>query len=246
MKLRSSVHDVESLSADDRDCMFELMERTYVNKRRELFDADLDAKHWVILVRRPTDDRIVGFSTQVLLKCRVGDELATALYSGDTVVDRSDWGDPALAHAWGNFALGLIDGHSVEGGPLYWFLTSKGFRTYHYLPLFFRQYFPSADVDKPARWPSIIRAFGALVGGHRFDAQRGIIRANDLSDFVRPEVDDLGARREKNAYVRIFAKLNPGSRGGDELCCLAPLSRENFTLAAYRVMGLKRVREHAL
>jgi hypothetical protein len=245
MKLRSSVHDVESLSADDRDCMFQLMRRTYENKRRELFDADMDAKQWVILVRQPADDRIVGFSTQVLLKCRVGDELVTALYSGDTVVDRRDWGDPALAHAWGNFALGLIDRHSDESGGLYWFLTSKGFRTYHYLPLFFRTYFPCADVATPGGEQSIIRAFGLCIGGNRYDAQRGVIRANDVSDFVRPEIANLGARGDKNSHFRVFAELNPGYMRGDELCCLASLSRGNFTRAAYRVIGLKRVPEHS-
>jgi hypothetical protein len=189
---------------------------------------------------------MVGISTQVLLKCNVGDEPVTALYSGDTVVDRSNWGDPALAHAWGHFTLGLIDRHSSEYGGLYWFLTSKGFRTYHYLPLFFRRYFPCAAVDTPTREQSIIRAFGLSVGGDRFDAQRGIIRAGSFSDYVRPEVDELGSRRDTNAHVRVFAQLNPGSRRGDELCCLAPLSRENFTRAAYRVMGVERVREHAL
>src|SRR5688500_1602242 len=98
MKLHGAVYEVDSLGAGDRDRMFDLMEGSYENKRRDMFDADLDAKQWAILVRRPIDNRIVGFSTQVLLRCRVGGEMATALYSGDTVVDRAEWGDPALAH----------------------------------------------------------------------------------------------------------------------------------------------------
>jgi hypothetical protein len=246
MKLLSSVYDVESLSADDRGCMFELMQRSYENKRRELFDADLNAKQWVILVRRPADDRIVGFSTQVLLTCRVDKELVTALYSGDTVVDRSEWGDPALAHAWGNFAVGLIDGHLWEPGTLYWLLTSKGFRTYHYLPLFFRQYFPyESHAAMPSRERAIIDAFGMSIGGNRYDSQSGIIHANGNSDFVRREIAESGARRANSTHVRAFAELNPGYMRGDELCCLAPLSRENFTRAAYRVIGLKQTPEHS-
>jgi hypothetical protein len=226
--------------------MFGLMERSYENKRRDLFDADLDAKQWAILVRRPADDRIVGFSTQVLLKCHVAGKLATALYSGDTVVDRSEWGDPALACAWGNFALELIDQHSVAKGRLYWFLTSKGFRTYHYLPLFFRRYFPCEGVDTPGTERSIIDAFGICVGGHRYDVKRGIIRADGRSDFVRPEIAALGTRRDKHTLVRVFTERNPGYQRGDELCCLAPLSRENFTPAAYRVMGLRHTSERAV
>jgi hypothetical protein len=245
MKLHGVVQDVESLSAGDRDRMFELMEQSYENKDRKLFDADLDAKQWVILVRRPAGDCIVGFSTQVLLQCRVGSESVTALYSGDTVVDRGHWGDPALAHAWGNFAMRLIDQHLAKRGDLYWFLTSKGFRTYHYLPLFFRQYFPREGVGAPSNERAIIDALARHVGGGQYDPQRGIIRASDRSDFVRREVAYSGSRT-MNVHVRTFCELNPGYERGDELCCLAPLSRENFTRAAYRVIGLKRVPEHAL
>jgi hypothetical protein len=224
--------------------MFALMERSYENKRRELFDADLNAKQWVILVRRTADAHIVGFSTQVIVNCHVGEDLVTALYSGDTVVDRGDWGAPALASAWGKFALGLIDQHSIERGPLYWFLTSKGFRTYHFLPLFFRDYFPRVGVATPVKYLRIINALGMYIGGTRYEAKHGIIHANGGSDFVRPEIAQLGPGRDRNAHVRAFAELNPGFLKGDELCCLAALSRDNFTPAAYRVMGLKRALEH--
>jgi hypothetical protein len=37
--------------------------------------------------------------------------------------------------------------------------------------------------------------------------------------------------------VRFFIERNPGHARGDELCCLAPLTRENFTRAAYRTIG---------
>jgi hypothetical protein len=217
------------------------MEQTYANKRRDSFDADLDAKQWVILVRRPDDECIVGFSTQTLFEVCVDGIRVTALYSGDTVVDRSHWGDPALAHAWGNFALELIDRHPVEQGSLYWFLTSKGFRTYHYLPLFFRHYFPRPGVETPGWERSIMETLAKRVAEGRYYAEHGIIRADGRSDFVRLEIAGAGGRRHHDAHVRFFTERNPGFAHGDELCCLAPLSRENFTAAAYRVMGLWRV-----
>src|SRR4051812_46691553 len=62
MKLRSAVHDVDDLTYRDRDAMFALMAKNYENKHRDRFDSDLSTKRWVILVRRPGDDRIVGFS----------------------------------------------------------------------------------------------------------------------------------------------------------------------------------------
>jgi hypothetical protein len=237
MKLDSAVHFVCTLGPADRDAMFHLMEQNYANLRRSRFDADLAAKHWVILVRRPDDNRLVGFSTQVVLETHVGSECVRALYSGDTVVDRAHWGDAALAHAWGNFALGLIDEQIDENRRLYWFLTSKGFRTYHYLPLFFHRYFPHPVSATPPSEQNVIHAFGAKIGGDRYEPRRAIIRADGRSDFVRPEIAEPHSRRINDPRACYFVKANPGFARGDELCCIAPLTRENFTPAAYRVMS---------
>ena len=243
MKLHSAVHFVCDLGPADRDAMFHLMEQNYANVRRSRFDADLAAKRWVILVCRPDDERLVGFSTQVLLEAHVGKECVRALYSGDTVVDRSHWGDSALARAWGNFALGLIDEHSDQNGRLYWFLTSKGFRTYHYLPLFFHRYFPHPASATPSWERNVIHALGTTIGGERYEPGRGIIRADGRSDFVRPEIAEPRSRRTNDPRARYYVEVNPGFARGDELCCIAPLTRENFTPAAYRVM---RSRPHSV
>jgi hypothetical protein len=44
--------------------------------------------------------------------------------------------------------------------------------------------------------------------------------------------------RLRDPFVRFFVERNPGHARGDALCCLAPLTRANFTPAAYRVIGL--------
>src|SRR5258705_3517382 len=126
MKLYSAVYDMPAVERFDCEAMYLLMAQSYGNMHQERFDSDLNAKRWVILVRRRDDNRLVGFSTQVVLEACVAGENVRALYSGDTVVDRDHWGDPALAHTWGRFALELVD--RLPTTPLYWFLTSKGFR----------------------------------------------------------------------------------------------------------------------
>jgi hypothetical protein len=213
------------------------MERSYANMRRDRFEVDLDAKRWVIVIREADEKRIVGFSTQVMLRVQVGGQRVDALYSGDTVMDRGSWGDPALARAWGRFALERIDRH--HSGPLYWFLTSKGFRTYRYLPLFFREYFPRPEFPTPPWQRAVTDAFGEQVGGKMYDPRQNIIRATAGKDFVRPGIAEPGMRLNTDPYVCYFVERNPGFCRGDELCCLAPLARENFTRAAYRVMGLR-------
>jgi hypothetical protein len=233
MKLASSVLEVATLRPDDRADMFRLMQRNYENVRRQQFESDLAAKRWVIVVRS-SSHRLVGFSTQVVLDARVGSDCACALYSGDTVVDREYWGDPALAHAWGNFALELIDQHPAD--RLFWFLTSKGFRTYRYLPLFFSSYFPHFQLPTPLREKRLLDAFGRQVANGNYDSDRGVICAPANKDFVRPDLGEPGFRSSTDPNVRFFVERNPGFRRGDELCCLAPLTRDNFTRAAYRVI----------
>jgi len=235
MKLRAAVHDIDRLAPADRDAMYQLMVRTYVNMRRDRFEADLDAKQWAIVVRSPESRRLVGFSTQVMLETRIDGEQVHALYSGDTVVDREHWGDPALASTWGNFSLELIDRY--RAGQLYWLLTSKGFRTYRYLPLFFRSYFPRPGRPTPAWERSLIDAFGQNIAADSYFPHSQIIRAAPGKDHVRPDIAEPGQRRSTDPHVRFFVERNPEYSRGDELCCLAPLTRENFTRAAYRVMN---------
>jgi hypothetical protein len=234
LKLRSDAIEVCRIGTEDRDVMFRLMEQNYCNMRRDRFDADLDSKRWVIQVRCPDTLRLVGFSTQVVLESQIDGRRVRALYSGDTVMDRDYWGDPALAHAWGNFALELADRN--QDGELYWFLTSKGFRTYRYLPLFFHTYYPLQESPTPPWERSIIDVFGRLIGRETYDPRRMIIRAGPHKDFVRGDIADPGMRLSTDRHIRFFVECNPGFGIGDELCCLAPLSRANFTRAAHRVI----------
>jgi len=234
VRLLGSILPLEQVTEPERDSMYSLMVRSYANVRRATFDADLNAKRWVIQLRDPRSGELVGFSTQTLLRVTANGQIVTALYSGDTVVDRQHWGDPALAHVWGNFALRLIE--ERRPGSLYWFLTSKGFRTYRFLPLFFREFYPRHDISTPECQAAILTALGKEVGGARYDENAQVIRADANKDYLLPGAADPGDRAIHDSHVRYFIMRNPGYACGDELCCLAPLTAENFTRAAYRVI----------
>ena len=235
MRLLSSVVEAGDLTAADRGEMFALMQRCYENVRRDCFEEDLNRKWMVIALHEPVNGRLVGFSTQVVLKMDVNGSTVQALFSGDTVVEPENWGDTALAHEWGQFAVRLID--ELDSNDLYWFLTSKGFRTYRYLPLFFREFWPRSNGKCDARIQGIIDSLGHLVGGRRYNTKRGVIHSSHDQYFVRRAVGEPGMRAQRNPHVNFFLELNPGSDQGDELCCLAPLTRENFTRAAYRMIN---------
>jgi hypothetical protein len=215
--------------------MYELMDRHYVNVQLDTFAADLAEKQWVILLTDPATDELCGFSTQRLLTVEAGGEQVTALFSGDTIISREKWGEAALPHVWGRLALSLIDEHSAE--PLYWFLISKGYKTYRFLPLFFREFYPRHDRATPRKAKVVIDALAGSRWPDLYDSHTGVIRATAAKDRLRPGIADVTDARLRDAHVRFFLEQNPGFAQGDELCCLAPLTRDNFTAAAWRVIG---------
>jgi len=159
-----------------------------------------------------------------------------ALFSGDTIVDRRCWGQNLLAQAWGRLALTLID--EYPGGSLYWFLISKGYKTYRFLPLYFREFYPRFDVATPAWAKAAVEVLARRKYADAFDPVAGIIRAEPGACRLRDGVAAITPARLRDPHVKFFAERNPGHPRGDELCCIAPLNRQNFTLAARRPLGL--------
>jgi hypothetical protein len=235
MRLSAKLVAVADVTPPQREEMFALMQDHYANVHRDVFETDLAEKRWVILVRDPTSDRLRGFSTQTLLDAKVGDRRVKALFSGDTLIHREYWGDRALSHVWGRFALALIDAHTGE--ELYWFLISQGYKTYRFLPLFFQEFFPRHDRTTPGAMRAIIDAFARGRSSEAYDAVNGVIRATPRQYRLRPGLAEVTPERLRDPHVCFFHACNPGHARGDELCCLAPLTRANFTPAAYRVIG---------
>jgi hypothetical protein len=239
MRLSARLAAVADVMPSVRDEMFVLMDRHYENVQRDSFERDLREKRWVILLEEPASGRLCGFSTQTLLRVSTEDREITALFSGDTIINREHWGDPALTHVWGRLALSLIDQHADT--ELYWFLISQGYKTYRFLPVFFHEFFPRHDAPTPAWAATIIDALGRGRYPRQYDSTFGLVRATPGQYRLRPGVADITSERLHDPHVRFFQACNPAHAQGDELCCLAPLTRENFTRAAYRVIGPERM-----
>jgi hypothetical protein len=87
------------------------------------------------------------------------------------------------------------------------------------------------------------RVIDALAGQkfpQLYDAARGVVRTHERQYRLRPGIAEATDDRLHDPHIRFFVERNPGHRQGDELCCAARLSRENFTPAAYRVLGRPR------
>lgn len=226
MSLRWELRDREALSAAEREAMYALLAANFVGPERGVFARDLAEKHRVILL---WDDAgaLRGFST---LRVDVEPD-AAVLFSGDTIVDPAAWGSPALAQAWLRAALDAAEAHPDR--PLDWLLIASGFRTYRFLPLFFREHWPRHDQPTPAEVRARMDRLARARFGPRF--HDGVVSPEGAAP-VRPEVGAPAERHRASPAVRFFERINPGHVAGDELVCLARVTPENFTPAALRVL----------
>lgn len=239
MKLISRLISVCDLSPSDRIQMLSLMQRHYDNVCPQAFESDLNRKRWVIQLLEPKAGELCGFSTQTLIDVQVDGRPVQALFSGDTIIDRSQWGDQALAYAWGELVLGLVDQDpDVE---LWWFLIAAGYKTYRFLPVFFKEFYPRHDQATPASAQAVIDSLaGHLYPGH-YDANTGVIQAQSHQYRLRDGVADITAERMRDPHIAFFAQKNPGHTRGDELCYVARLTRRNFTRAAEHIYPIHPV-----
>jgi hypothetical protein len=233
MRLQCNIANVCELKVGDRRQMLLLMQRHYDNVCPQAFEADLNQKRWVIQLLEPQSGELCGFSTQTLIDVQVDGHPVQALFSGDTIIDRSQWGDNALAYAWGEFVLGLVD--QSPDRELWWFLISAGYRTYRFLPVFFKDFYPRHDQATPASAQAVIDALAGHLYPEHYDADSGIIQAQSHQYRLRDGVAEITAQRLRDPHISFFAQKNPGHAAGDELCCVARLTRSNFTRAAERI-----------
>ena len=228
---------VAALTAAERAAMLRLMQAHYDGVDEAGFTADLDEKDRVVMLRR--EGAIVGFSTLTELRLNVGDISVTAFFSGDTVVSSVARGDPELARTWGHAVFGAAD-RIRERAPerrVYWLLISAGYKTYRFLPLFFRRYHPGHDQEPDPCECSVRDALAHARYGARYDALSGIVRLARPTP-LRAGVADVDARL-RDPHVATFVRLNPGHVHGDELVCIAAVDRSNLTRAGQRMLGIR-------
>ena len=229
-RLHGVVVPANELSPAEMARMYKLHAAHYEGVDPGRFRQDLAEKDWAILLR-DEEQRLVGFSTQKLLTTETKQGPVRALFSGDTIIAREHWGTQELVRAWCRFAGWLLAAEPET--PFYWFLISKGYRTYLYLPLFFHEYFPRRDTPIPAHLQRLLDSLAASKFGAEYDPATGLITPNGPHDRLKPELDAT-PRRAANPDVAFFREKNPRYFEGIELACLAEISVGNTRGAARR------------
>ena len=214
--------------------MFALFARHYDCVCLEKFRSDLEEKDCVLMLHNE-NGAICGFSTQMILRTTVQARKVRAVFSGDTIVDRAYWGEQELGRGWCRYVSAIYA--EEPDVPLYWFLISKGYRTYLYLPLFFDQFYPNYQSATPAFEHSVLNTLAQGKFPMDFDPDRGVVAFSQSQGQLKPHLAEIPARRLRNPHVQFFLQRNPGYRRGDELVCLAEISPFNMKLFAGRILA---------
>ncbi|MEB3188271.1 MAG: hypothetical protein VKP72_12625 [bacterium] len=217
--------------------MFELLSTFFDGATRPDFEADLDEKRWVVLLSDRTSGELQGFSTLMLLEVEVEGEVIQAVFSGDTIVHRDFWGEAELASVWGRFVFSLTE--FMPGRRLFWFLISKGYRTYKFLPVYFNSFYPRHDVPTPKFEAALMRALAERKYPGHYNPEKGILHFAGGKDRLVPDLAEVSESRLRDPHIRFFQERNPGYVNGDELVCLAELSAANLRPIAHRILARK-------
>jgi hypothetical protein len=222
MHLSYNVVAIEDLLPITIEQMLRLLGQHFDNVDADTFAADLAAKDRVILLHEPEQGRLCGFST---LQVYAHEDIRVA-FSGDTIIAPEHWGSIQLPLAFGHTLLNELERRPDQ--PLYWLLTSKGFRTYRFLPVFFRQFAPHfAGSDQGLT--ELRNRVAQDRWGERFDASAGLLRADSHAQRLSDKLLERDRQhRQRDPHIAYFFQHNPGYAKGDELVCFAPFRPDNL------------------
>jgi hypothetical protein len=213
--LQARVRRVASLTKPELDSMWTLFESAYAGATRDAFERDLAEKHHVIVLK-DAGRALQGFST--LLRLDV--QGACVVFSGDTIVAPGFWGQTALQRAFIWYLM--TQRHARPAVPVYWFLITKGYRTYLLISRYFPNHWPRHSEPFPAAEASLLDELCRNKFGAAWDVDSGLLRYAG-KDAVRlaDSLAHVPKRLEADPDVRFFLQKNPRWAEGDELCCLA-------------------------
>ena len=232
--LEGGIRRVEDLTRCERDQMYSLMTGYFTNVARSRFEEDLAEKSYVCVVVDSGSGQICGFSTLMRFEAHVNGEAITSLFSGDTIVDRERWGQQVMQRVMGRHMLKLAE--ETPENRTFWLLLSSGYKTYRFLPVFFREFFPRYDAPTPPDTRRLISNLASIKFGSEYHEETGLVRFNQPTP-LRLGVAEIDDQRLRDPHVAFFVRANPGYATGDELVCIAELTRSNLTSAGRRVIG---------
>lgn len=227
-KICSRVIKIKEITEKEKNQMLNLMQEFYDNVTLEIFKDDLEKKDYCVMLYNTNGD-VKGFSTQQEISLQVDEEKINGIFSGDTIIHKEYWGSLELYKA---FARKFIK----EDEDYYWFLISKGYKTYKMLPLFFKEFYPNYKAKTPGFEKKVIDTFGTSKFPKDYDKSSGVNKYKEIKDRLKDGVADITQKQLKDKDIEYFTKINPGYIKGEDLVCLAKLNRGNLKDTGKRLL----------
>jgi hypothetical protein len=205
---------------------------SYDASSEALFLQDLSSKDEALLVYAANE--LVGFTTLRTFERDWQGQHICVVYSGDTVVDQAHWGQQALAFAWIG-RMGALKRERPQT-PLYWFLLVKGHRTFRYLPVFGKSFYPHWSVDRSDLKP-LADALALELFADEYNPATGVVEFEQSRGHLKPQIAFPAPEELEREGVRFFLERNPGFVRGHELVCVCEVEEHNMkplTLRLFR------------
>jgi hypothetical protein len=234
---------IRDLDDATRRTAFALFARAYEGADWNRFLADLEEKQHVIVMHDHSTRELKGFSTISVRIEETERGKAIVVFSGDTVIDRDYWGQKQLHRQLSLMFMRLQMRNPRL--PVYWFLVSKGYKTYLGFIKNFPVSIPRYDRTDDLRLRRLLDRVAAARFGATYHAATGIA-VNTGHEWVRRGLTPIDPSAAANPHVRFFVERNPGHVRGDELACLALIRKRDVLRVAYRAsVGRLRKRSPA-
>jgi hypothetical protein len=234
--LQSQILSAATLDPGTRQSMWNLFSQYYANVDRDVFEKDLSEKNHVIVIRERRGKAVQGFSTLQTFTKEVMGRRFGVIFSGDTIVARQYWGQTLLQKAFLRYIMQYKLSHPLM--PVYWFLISKGYKTYLLMARNFLEYWPRYERPTPPWERAALHRLASDKFGDSWQSERGVVVFDKCPGKLRGEVAPIDeALRQRMPQVRFFEQINPGHAAGEELCCMGLV---NAQLCAYYLQKLGR------
>lgn len=221
---------ISDLSENDLADMQQLYLAYYDGCTEQQVLADLQDKNEVILVR--FNGAIVGFTTLKVFEHSWEKRIVRIVFSGDTIVDRAHWGQQALAFAWIE-KMGALKRERPEL-EMYWFLIVKGHRTYKYLPVFGKSFYPHWEINRSDLKP-LADDLAKMRFGSDYNTALGIVEFAQSKGHLKADIALPTEEEMSKDSVRFFLERNPNYIHGHELVCLCEISEQNMKPLTRRI-----------
>jgi hypothetical protein len=225
-KLIAETIDIKLLNEYTINCLFNLMDRYYDNVGYKTFTKDLFEKDSIIILRDAFSKEIKGFSTLQVLENVVLNQKIRVLFSGDTIIDKDYWGSSLLAKMWLKYAFKRKN--EDPNILFYWFLISKGYKTYKFLPVFFEDFYPNVDGCIDSNYKVILDFFAFFKFKENYDSKEGLIVFGGKKDKLKKGVAEITDKNNLDKHIKFFLQKNPNWQDGDELACITRIDEKNL------------------